>query len=119
MSSPGTWGRERDTVREHRKEQTPAEAALWDLLRGRRSQGLKFRRQHAIGPYIVDFYCAAAQLVIEVDGSIHEQQREDDADRTAFLETKGLRVLRYKNEEVLKRPGKVLEAIEAFLAGSS
>ena len=113
-AEPSTWGRARETIREQRKQPTAAEAALWDLLRGRRSLDLKFRRQHAIGPYIVDFYCAAAQLVIEVDGPIHDQQREDDADRTALLEANGLRVLRYKNEEVLKRPGKSLRLSKPF-----
>jgi very-short-patch-repair endonuclease len=116
-SEPQTWGRARDTIREHRKRPTPAEAALWDILRGRRSLGLKFRRQHAIGPYVVDFYCARAALVIEVDGPIHDKQAEDDAERTAFLEAQGLRVLRFKNEVVLKEPVKVLEAIETLLEG--
>ena len=109
---PETWGRARDAARENRKQPTAAEAALWDILRSRRTSGLKFRRQHAIGPYLTDFYCAAANLVIEVDGPIHEKQEENDALRTAFFEAKGLRVLRFTNEEVLSNPAGVYETID-------
>jgi len=62
--------------------------------------GLKFRRQHPIGPYIVDFYCAQHKLVVELDGSVHLQQMEYDAERTPFLNSRGLQVIRIQNEEV-------------------
>ena len=88
-------------------------------MRSRRSLGLKFRRQHAIGPYIVDFYCAEVSLAIEVDGPIHDRQTEDDAARSAFLEAKGLRVLRVRNEAVLKHPEEVIDEIQVFLASST
>ena len=91
---------------------------MWDLLRGRRTLGLKFRRQHAIGPYIVDFYCAEARLV-EVDGPIHDEQTEDDAARTEFLEAKGLHVLRMKNELVLTKSEQVEETIGVFIRNAS
>jgi very-short-patch-repair endonuclease len=94
-----------------RAQPTPAEAALWDHLRDRRLAGLKFRRQHYIGRFIVDFYCAEAELVVEVDGPVHESQREHDAAREEFLESLGLRVVRFANEDVISRPEEVLRTI--------
>ncbi len=70
---------------------------------------MKFRRQHPVPPYIVDFYCEAMQLVVELDGSQHNV--EFDRERTRFLEMRGLRILRYWDNEVLERMGAVLEAI--------
>jgi very-short-patch-repair endonuclease len=64
--------------------------------------GFKFRRQHAIGPYFVDFYCVQASLVIEVDGSIHDGQVDQDVARQQYLESLGLRVLRFTNDEILR-----------------
>ena len=95
-----------------RRELTPAEQALWNALRGRRVAGLRFRCQHAVGPFVLDFYCPAAQLVIEVDGAIHDQQVEQDAARTEHLEAYGYRVLRFRNDEVLTDLGAVLASIE-------
>ena len=90
------------TARELRKTMTPAEAALWQRLRGKQLDGWHFRRQHAVGPFIVDFFCAKAKLVIEVDGSIHKQQVEYDAERTTWLESeRGYRVIRFTNQAVL------------------
>jgi very-short-patch-repair endonuclease len=80
--------------------QTPVEQILWNKLRNRGLIGLKFRRQHPIGTYITDFYCAQHRLVIELDGEIHLGQIEQDAERTAQLEAHGYRVLRVWNEEV-------------------
>jgi very-short-patch-repair endonuclease len=86
-----------------RADATPAERELWDLLRGGKL-GLRFRRQQPVGPFIVDFYCAAAGLVVELDGAGHaERQAYDDA-RTAWLNGRGLTVLRFANAEVLERP---------------
>jgi very-short-patch-repair endonuclease len=118
-SPSNTWRRAKDAIREQRKQPTPAEAALWDILRDRRCLGFKFRRQHAIGPYIVDFYCAEAGLVIEVDGPIHDRQTENDAGRTEFLEARGLSVLRFNNEVVLLKPIDVVETIERFVGNST
>ena len=118
-AKPATWALTRDAARKNRKNPTSAEIALWDILRSRRSLGLKFRRQHAIGPYLADFYCAAAHLVVEVDGPIHEQQAESDAARTAFLETMGLHVLRFSNEQVLEDPEGVISAIAACIQDSN
>ena len=84
-----------------RKNPTPAEAALWKVLRGRRLLGLKFRRQHPVGSFIVDFYCAVCKLVVEVDGDIHLQQVAYDQARTEQIESFGYRVVRFSNEAVL------------------
>jgi very-short-patch-repair endonuclease len=98
-------------AREMRRAPTPAEDALWQRLRGRGVAGLRFRRQHFIDRVIVDFYCQSAHLVIEVDGPIHDQQTDYDATRTEFLESLGLRVMRFTNNDVLTDMQSVLEAI--------
>ena len=90
---------------------TDAEARLWLLLRDRRLAGHKFRRQHPIPPYVVDFYCGEAKLVIELDGSQHAEANERDARRTRFLEQHGLRVRRYWNNTVLTDIELVLQDI--------
>jgi very-short-patch-repair endonuclease len=95
-----------------RRELTPAERVLWEALRSRQVGGLRFRRQHAVGPFVLDFYCPAARLIIEVDGSVHDQQAEQDAARTEHLEAYGLRVLRFRNEEVLDNLPVILARIE-------
>ena len=104
-----------------RATQTDAENLLWMLLRGRRFGGYKFRRQHPVGRYILDFYCHDALLAIELDGGGHgeEQQAEYDGIRTAELEGAGIHVLRYWNHEVLLQNENVLEAIWNCLAGKS
>lgn len=100
MRNPETHER----ARSNRRELTSAEAKLWAILRSRRYRGVKFRRQHPIGPYVVDFACIAARLVLEVDGPSHEreEQRAFDAERTAFLERAGWRVRRLQNADVFE-----------------
>src|SRR5690606_7085750 len=90
---------------------TDAEQLMWQVLRAKRFMGLKFRRQHVIEPYIVDFYCHQIGLVIELDGSQHgmDDAIEYDAERTKFLEALGLTVVRYWNYDVLGRTDVVLE----------
>jgi very-short-patch-repair endonuclease len=85
---------------ELRHDQTPAEAKLWRFLRAHRANDVHFRRQHAIGNYIVDFCSPNRKLIIEVDGSGHLEQQEYDNQRTAFLRSKGYKVLRFWNNEV-------------------
>ena len=85
-----------------RATSTDAERKLWYALRDRRFRDLKFRRQHPLPPYTLDFYCAAAQLVVEVDGGQHAEATARDEKRTAFLEQHGLTVLRFWNNEVLQ-----------------
>ncbi|APU49503.1 endonuclease domain-containing protein [Acinetobacter junii] len=86
-----------------RSNVTDAENLIWQLLRAKRFMNLKFRRQHVIAPYIVDFYCHELGLVIELDGSQHSTNdgKEYDAERTMFLEALGFRVVRYWNHDVL------------------
>ena len=106
-----------EKARKLRQRLTPAEEKLWPFLRNRRFKGLKFRRQHPIDRYIVDFICIEKKLVIEVDGGIHQlpEQKEYDRNRTADLEGYGLRVLPFTNEEILNDVFKVLKEIEKYV----
>jgi very-short-patch-repair endonuclease len=90
---------------------TDAENHLWTRLRRRQIDGFRFRRQVPVGGYIVDFACLRAWLVIEVDGSQHHLRRERDRLRTAWLESRGLRVLRFWDNDVLQQTDGVLETI--------
>ncbi|UOQ66125.1 endonuclease domain-containing protein [Hymenobacter volaticus] len=98
-----------------RNNLTPAEATLWTALQRSQLAGRKFRRQHGIGSYIVDFYCAAEKLVVELDGSGHYTVSGEahNVERTAYLEGLGLHVLRFENKLVLQQIDSVLAAIEA------
>ena len=91
------------------------EEVLWQKIR-RKQLGVKFRRQHGIGRYIVDFYCAELNLVIEIDGDSHfsDEGKEKDTIRDSFMETLGIKVLRFTNEEVMKQTESVLERIIQF-----
>ena len=102
-------------ARKLRRESTDAERALWPRLRDRGLRGFKFRRQAPIGHYIVDFLCMERQLVVELDGGHHADQRESDEIRTRALESQGFRVLRFWNDEVLRQPDSVLGAILSHL----
>jgi very-short-patch-repair endonuclease len=97
-----------------RAQMTDAEILLWFRLRGKRAGGHRFRRQVPLGPYIVDFACIKAQLVVEVDGSQHLNSKEDQ-ERTAWLESRNFRVLRFWNNDVLQQTDSVLEAIGVAL----
>ena len=94
-----------------RKRSTEAEKLLWRHLRSRQLAGLKFRRQEPIGPYIVDFYCLAHRLIVEVDGGQHAVDQERDRERTAWLEARGHRVIRVWNAEVIDNIEGVLATI--------
>ena len=98
-----------------RREGTDAERILWKRLRGRHLANHKFRRQHPIGPYIVDFVCLEQRLVVEIDGSQHAVEQGRDAKRTAWLEAEGYRVLRFWNNEVLENLSGVFVTIERAL----
>jgi very-short-patch-repair endonuclease len=100
-------------ARENRANMPKAEETMWALLRDRRFIKRKFRRQHTIGIYAVDFACPAVKLVIEFDGPLHDEpeQIEFDARRTEYLELNGWRVIRFKNDEVLTDSGAVLRTI--------
>ena len=96
-----------------RHNATDAENLMWQLLRNKRFMNLKFRRQHVIKPYIVDFYCHKIGLVIELDGGQHgtDEGKEYDTERTKFLEALGLKVVRYWNHDVLGRTDVFLESL--------
>ncbi|MDH3475893.1 MAG: DUF559 domain-containing protein [Rhodospirillales bacterium] len=98
-------------ARSLRKRATEAERLLWRDLRDRRLGAFKFRRQHALGPYVLDFFCEAQGLVVELDGSQHADRVDQDAARTAWLEERGHRVLRFWNTEVYENLEGVLQAI--------
>ena len=88
--------------RKLRNNLTPAEAKLWTMLKGSQLQGRKFRRQHSFGGYILDFYCPAEKLAIELDGEVHYNERaaEHDYERKLFMEYFGIKILRFENERV-------------------
>ena len=99
------------SARELRTHQTPAEVMLWDALRNRRLAGLKFRRQHPVGPFILDFCCPELRLAIELDGAVHTTQREHDAEREELLSAAGYTILRFPNEAIQHDLPAVLETI--------
>ncbi len=104
-------------AKELRRNMTPAEKILWQELRSNKL-GVHFRRQQVIAGFIVDFYCHKAALVIEVDGDVHDLQQEEDARREKVLSEMGLRIVRFRNEEVVKDlsavVGKILENISGW-----
>jgi len=100
-----------EVARAFRKESTTSEAILWQALRGKKLDGLKFRRQQPVGPFVVDFYNSVHRLVVEVDGSIHVSQFEVDRERQNILETLGLHVLRIKADLVEDDLSSALEFI--------
>ena len=101
-----------------RRNQTDAELRLWMRLRSRQLSGYRFRRQHPVGPYVVDFICIEAGLVVEVDGGQHSLDKERDQLRTEYLERAGFRVVRFWNNDVLLNTANVLEEITRELRPS-
>ena len=100
-------------ARDLRKDQTPAEAALWQALRHRRFKNYKFRRQQPMGPYIADFLCVYAQLIIEADGKMHDPVYDTERDR--YLSKSGYRVLRFSNDDIYERLNLVLDKVQQAL----
>ena len=94
-----------------RREMTLAEKILWKQLKANRLNGLHFRRQHVVHWYYPDFYCHQHELIVELDGEIHEFQKEYDAERETYLMSLGFRIIRFKNEEVIKNLKGVLQRI--------
>ena len=107
-----------EKAREMRANPTEAEAVLWKALKGKKA-GTKFRQQHLISDYIVDFVCLSRKLIIEVDGKIHDYQLEKDSERTKELEVAGFKVIRFKNEEVIGDLEQVLSKIEKELSNQA
>ena len=98
-------------AKELRRNMTPSEKILWEKLRHNRLNGIQFRRQQIIDSYIVDFYCHAKALILEVDGDIHDLQQDYDKERDGYLSARGFRILRISNTEVDEDRLAVLQAI--------
>ncbi|HLG34007.1 MAG TPA: DUF559 domain-containing protein, partial [Bacteroidia bacterium] len=117
-SDKTVWAELKEFSRENRKTSTEAEAILWERVRDRKL-GEKIRRQHAIGQFIADFICLEKKLIIEVDGEIHEQQKEYDENRSGVLARAGYRLVRFTNEEVITKTDWVCDEIQKELRATS
>jgi very-short-patch-repair endonuclease len=109
----------RTRAKDLRREETFAERLLWRVLRDRSVNGLKFRRQHPLDGFVLDFFCPEVRLCVELDGGIHDPQQDRHAARTAQLVARGLRVIRFRNEEVENDMPSVLRRIARAAARSS
>ena len=116
MADPLLYTLLREYAKENRKKSTEAEFILWNLLKGN-ALGTHFRRQHIIGQFIADFVCLSCKLIIEVDGKYHQlpEQQITDEERTHWLEGKGYRVIRFKNEQIIADTGNVINLINAYI----
>ena len=103
-----------ERAKELRREMTPAEKLLWQEIRANKL-GVRFRRQQVIQGFIVDFYCHQTGLVVEVDGDIHDLQKEEDERREKVLSALRLRVVRFRNDEIVKNPSAVVWKIIEFI----
>jgi len=108
----------KNKAKELRRNLTKTEKILWNHLRKKQQNGMYFRRQHPYGIYILDFYCFKANLAIEVDGDIHLYRKEYDEERNRYLESSGLRVLRFSNEEGEKQIEFVIDVINKNISTS-
>ena len=115
-ASPDRYNILKQAAKEMRKRPTQAESIMWGFLCNNQT-GVKFRRQHIIGDYIVDFVCLRAKLVIEIDGGIHSEPNQiaHDQVRTEFLTSKGYNIMRFKNEEILFNSEGILKYIESWI----
>ncbi len=104
--------------RELRASLTPAESLLWHHLQRSKLQGRKFRRQHSVGPFVLDFYCPAERLAVELDGGAHDHgvAIRRDVLRTTYLASTGVRVIRFENQDVVRNPDGVLASITRCFA---
>ncbi|MEL1243678.1 vitamin B12 dependent-methionine synthase activation domain-containing protein [Flavobacterium sp. DGU11] len=119
-ANPANYGLLKDFCKQMRNVPTEAEKLLWEQLSGKKLEGYKFRRQHIIGNYIADFICVKENLIIEVDGLIHQlpDNIANDIERTQWLEEQGYKVIRFTNDEVIYRLNEVLDKIEAELVAN-
>lgn len=115
-ASPDRYGILKQAAKKMRNLPTEAESFMWRFLCNNQT-GVKFRRQHIIGDYIVDFVSLKAKLVIEIDGGIHNkpEQIAHDQVRTEFLNSKGYHILRFRNEQVIAEPDQIIKSIENWL----
>ena len=104
-----------------RHDMTPSERMLWKHISDKQLDGWRFRRQHVFGPYVLDFYCPVLKLCIEVDGELHQRTDvfEKDKERTSFLESNGIKVIRFTNDEIENDISDVLERIRRFINNNS
>ena len=120
-ADPITYPLLKEFALNNRSQPTEAEAALWEIVKSKKLEGFKFRRQHIIGNYITDLVCLDRKLIIEIDGLIHQlpENNENDKVRTKWLEEKGFKVIRFTNEEVLNKTDEVIEVIVVKLKAQS
>jgi len=102
-------------ARNLRKEQTPEEAVVWEQLRNRKFMQLKFRRQHVLEGFVVDFYCHELRLAIEIDGAVHDKQKDYDALRQLLIESEDIRFIRITNDEIHRDINILFEKIKSLL----
>jgi very-short-patch-repair endonuclease len=108
----------KEFARQLRKRQTSTEAKVWAVLKNRQCLGLKFRRQHVIEGFVVDFYCTEKRLAVEIDGGIHNQQKDYDRLRQAEIEAKSIKVIRIRNDELTSERVLVRKIKEALSPSS-
>jgi very-short-patch-repair endonuclease len=113
ITPPELWEKLKPIAREMRKEPTQAERMLWQRLRRNQMAGLPFRQQFPIDRFIVDFYCPAKRLAIEIDGPIHQYSQAEDTIRKEYIESMGIKVIRFSNQEIFTKISNVLETILA------
>jgi very-short-patch-repair endonuclease len=106
-----TNGGVQEAAKALRKDMTEAERILWAALRGDQLGGMRFRRQHPVGPFILDFYCASLRLGIELDGAVHDRRQGLDQARTEALATQSIRIIRFRNEQVVSDLDSVIREI--------
>lgn len=106
----------KEFARTLRQDQTKAEKRVWEILRNRKFNNYKFRRQHVIEGFILDFYCPALKLGVEIDGGIHARRKDYDRLRQDIIESEGITVIRITNHEILKNRGLALEKIKEKLS---
>jgi very-short-patch-repair endonuclease len=98
-----------------RKRSTFSEELAWNMLRGRRALDLKFRRQYAVRGFVLDFYCFELKLAIEIDGSVHDNQKEYDAMRQEIIEREGIAFIRISSDDLAESPERIIEKIRTFM----
>lgn len=113
----GSRSRHFEYARQNREKSTQAEEKLWEEIKRKKFKNLKFRRQHPVGIFILDFYCHALKLAIEVDGAYHldETQKEYDLNRTKMLGEAGIMEMRFTNDEIMSSLDEVLKKVEAMV----
>ncbi len=116
MADPITYSLLKKYATENRKNPTESESILWDFLKGN-FYGIHFRRQRVIGQFIADFACLSHKLIIELDGGYHQlpDQQISDSERTEWLESKGFKVIRFSNEEIVNDTDRVLTVIKTYI----